>query len=114
MVSGDLTLGMTRGRGARAISGPKKRQPKRSFSTRQSLPLICIGKKKDVGCPSPAKCNTASKIDNDSRGTSTIAASRKIQRRVRDMGVVETVADAAGKEERLDRVGFICEAVSLN
>jgi hypothetical protein len=113
-VSGGLTLGMTKGNGARAISGPKKRQPNRSFSIKQSCKLICIGRKNDVGCPTPANRKPASSIKKNKSGVSTIAASRNIHRRVPDMGAAGAFGDLADEAERLEEDGFISEVASLN
>src|ERR1700677_798697 len=112
MVSGGLTLGMAKGNGARAISGPKKRQPKRSFSTRQSCPLMRIGRKKDVGWPTPAKGKPTSKTKRNSSGPSTIAARRKSQRRAGGVEAGAVLAAGVGGDERLDRDGFIFGAAS--
>jgi hypothetical protein len=41
-----------------------------------------------------------------------MAASRKIQRRAGDMGVLEDLAEGMGEGERLERDGCICGAAS--
>jgi hypothetical protein len=80
---------------------------------RQSLPSICIGKKKDMGCPTPAKRKPASNITMKSNGPSTIAARRKSQRLGRDRDAGEAVANAAaGEDERLEGGGFISAATA--
>src|SRR5580698_314651 len=96
---------MTKGNGVRAMSGSKKRQPKRSFSIRQSFPSICIGRKKDMGWPIPARRNPASKIRRNKSGPSTAAARRKRQRRPWEMGDSGDLAGGGGggEEDRLER-----------
>ena len=95
------------------MSGPKKRQPNRSFSIRQSLPLICADRKKDMGCPTPAKRRPASNTKTHSIGPSAIAVRRKNHRRERDIDGVGAFTDGAGGDVRLERDGFMADAASL-
>src|SRR5208282_668224 len=112
MVSAGLTLGRTKGNGLRAMSGPKKRQPKRSFSITQSLPLMGLGRKKDIGWPNPARRRPASTTKRNSTGPSTIAARRKHQRRAPGMDAAEALPEVADADELLERDGCISDAAS--
>jgi hypothetical protein len=96
------------------VSGSKKRQPKRSFSIRQFLPSICIGRKKDIGWPIPARRNPHSKISRNNSGPNTAATRRKNQRRPADMGALGVLAGVGGGEDRLERDRGICGAASLD
>src|ERR1700722_2174059 len=113
IVSGGLIFGMTLGNGSRAISGPKKRQPNLSLSIMQSFPLIFMGRKKDIGCPTPTRRKPISRNKRSSSGPTTIAARRKSQRRAWDTDTGETFADGGGEDERLERDGFISDSASL-
>src|SRR5664279_5279977 len=77
MVLGGLAWGITNGKGARAISGPKKRHPKRSFSMRQALPSTCMGREKDMGWPIPARHKPSSRSKRKTSGPSIMADRRK-------------------------------------